>query len=613
MSRHRGLESDLLSGLHAALQVAERGEAHRLEDALARPPGEQIAAGVRWPALHVDVVRSSWRGVELTLRGKSALHGGIREGDRVRVDMPGGVVAEGRVLAVDSVPPTAVIEVRDAEVDPDHGDRLVLTRMHDASTFIRFRQALEKADQWSSPLKTALLDADVAVGEPGDGVLQISAGAELDPAQARAAAVALSGAPLAAIHGPPGTGKTWLLGHLLAETVRRGERPWALAESNAAVDNLAATAKARGLDVVRLGHPARVRADLQDLTVDARLARGPLASALKALERELQRVSGSDRAAWQTRKRLRRELRGLREQAWSHAVSGAAVVACTLGTLARVASRLEGADVAFVDEATQATEPAVWVAVPWVKRLVLVGDPEQLGPVVKEANSPLEDSALQRVLMQSERSAPMLEVQHRMSAAVQQLVQPIYGPAYRPHASVDNAVLTDVPGVRETPLTSRSHLFIDTAGTGAEEVRDPVSLSLENMGEVRIVVAVVDQLVAAGVAPEHIGIITPYSAQVARLRDALPAIESASVNAWQGREKPVIVMSWVRSNEDGTVGFVADGRRLTVAWSRARMLLVQVGDLATLAGVPRFAWAAKLLEDRGDLQSAWEPPWADVL
>ena len=304
----------------------------------------------------------------------------------------------------------------------------------------------------------------------------------------------------------------------------------------------------------------------------------------------------------------------MRQQAWEHAVAGAQVIACTFGTLARVRHRLPPADVAFVDEATQAIEPAVWVAVPCVKRLVLVGDPHQLGPVVKDPGNPLEDSALQRVVAANpQRIPPMLELQHRMSTAVQALVGPTYGPRYRPAPANAHALLSDAATVASTPLTSRAHLWIDTAGTGADEVRDPISRSLANPGEARIIGHLVEQLKTAGVPAEHIGVITPYSAQVGALRamPALVGIDIGSVNAFQGRERPVMLVSWVRSNPDGSLGFVTDERRLTVAWSRARCLLVQVGDLATLSAFHRFAEAADQLGE--DVVTAWESPWAELL
>ena len=563
--------------------------------------------GVRWPPVRVESTTEKWRGLEVVVRCRAPLHDGLGPGTPITVEW-GAETRNGRVMRVDH---TAAILSVDAHGDERWlGETVSVVGRHDPTTWIRYAQALERADGHDSPLKSALL-----AGTFGAVPETVPAAAPLDPAQARAMAAVLARPPLAVIHGPPGTGKTWLLGHVIAATVAAGERPWALAESNAAVDHLAATLAGRGLDVVRLGHPTRVRDDLQHLTVDARTTKGPLHAALRALGRDLAKLTGHDRATRAQRRTLRRQRTALRQQAWEHAVSSAQVVACTFGTLARVAERLPEATVAFVDEATQATEPAVWTAVPSIDRLVLVGDPEQLGPVVREPGNPLEQSALHRIVQgrSGEDGPPMLEVQHRMNTQVQALVAPTYGPRYRPAPDVADARLTDLPGIRTTPLTERAQLFIDTAGTGAEEARDPVTRSLANEGEARIVIRLVHDLCAAGVQPAQIGVATPYSAQVARLRrePTLRGVEVASINAFQGRERAVMILSWVRSNPEAQVGFVADDRRLTVAWSRARCLLIQVGDSATLSVLPRFAHAQEHLGS--DVESGWEPPWSDAL
>jgi ATP-dependent RNA/DNA helicase IGHMBP2 len=597
----------LLARLHAALHRERRAVDQAHQEALQRPLDEQVAVGVRWPAVRVDTVVDTWRGLDVVVRSSVPLHDGLREGEPVFVET-GAARLQARVLRVDRT--AAELQVRGEPEDLPEDTTVSIVQRQDPTTFIRYLQALEHADSHDSLLRTHLLE-----GRFGRAPDTIPARPPLDTAQARAMATVLAEPPLAVVHGPPGTGKTWLLGHLIQATVERGQRVWALAESNAAVDHLAATLHARGIDVVRLGHPARVRPDLQALTVDHRLTTGPLYPAVKALVRDLSRLTGHDRATRAERRTLRRQLSALREQAWSHAVSSTRVIASTFGTLARVADRLPTAEVAFVDEATQAIEPAVWVAVPRVERLVLVGDPEQLGPVVTDLDNPLEHSALHRVVRENDSGEPppMLEVQYRMSTAVQALVGLVYGPTYRPAPSVADTRLHHHPSVRATPLTERAHLFIDTSGTGVEEARDPVSRSLANEGEARIVLAILQQLFDAGVAPSDIGVATPYSAQVARLKsDPLGAsVEVASINAFQGRERPVMVLSWVRANPDGIVGFVADDRRLTVAWSRARCLLIQVGDVATLSTLPRFVDAVDRLGDA--VVSAWEPPWSTVL
>jgi ATP-dependent RNA/DNA helicase IGHMBP2 len=595
---------DHLTALAAALADEQRWQADEHARLLRLPWPDRVEAGVCWPHLQVVSAEPQWQGQELVLRGAAPLHDGIGAGDSVLI-APAGAEGAGRNgFVVEVEGKDAVVRLPD---DPGPTEAplegtVAVTRQFDPRTFQRYRDALRTAATLDTPLVRALLGERSAVDVapfplPG-----------LDAAQAVAAGHALSEGPLALVHGPPGTGKTWLLARVLAELVRRGERPWALAESNAAVDHLALAAAGQGLDVLRLGHPGRIGPAARALGLDERLRRGPFAAALAALEKELRRVSGSDRAAWAERRRLRSERRRIRDQAWEHAVGGAEVLACTFGSLARLIDRLPATTTAVVDEATQALEPAVWVAAPKVARLVLVGDPEQLGPVVMQPGNPLEEGLLQRLLREGGLPMPMLETQHRMSADVQRLVAPVYGPGYRPSDAVADQRLGD------GGLGRRSLLWIDTAGAGFDEERDPVSRSLRNPGEARLVLAVLDRLRREGVEPAQVGVITPYSAQAALLRAAAPeGVEVASVNAFQGREKDVIVASWVRSNDRGDVGFVADGRRLTVALSRARCLLVQIGDSATLGGQPRFAEQLEALAAAGALESVWEEAWQGAM
>lgn len=239
-----------------------------------------------------------------------------------------------------------------------------------------------------------------------------------------------------------------------------------------------------------------------------------------------------------------------------------------------------------------------------MERLVLVGDPEQLGPVAKVAG-PLERSLLQRLVGEARLPLPMLEVQHRMAPSIRELVATVYGPAYRDHAAVTEQRLGELP----------TTTWVDTAGSGLDEQLDEATRSLFNEGEAALVALAVAELRARGIAPERIGVITPYAAQVACLgrQPSLAGVEVATVNAFQGREKDAIAVSWVRSNEQGTLGFVADTRRLTVALTRARCWLWQVGDSATLARHPRFAALVEHHAASGALVSVWEPPWSEVL
>jgi superfamily I DNA and/or RNA helicase len=194
-----------------------------------------------------------------------------------------------------------------------------------------------------------------------------------------------------------------------------------------------------------------------------------------------------------------------------------------------------------------------------------------------------------------------------MSAGIQGLVAPVYGPAYRPHPSVAAHRLRDLPGVRPGPLTDAAVVFVDTAGSGEDEAVDPVSRSRFRDEEVERLGAAVDELVAHGVPVGAIGVIAAYRAQVLRLRARLPAgVEVSTVDAFQGREAEAVLVSFVRSNPDGALGFVADLRRLTVAITRARRLLWMVGDSATLGQHPRFAEVFEAVAAAGGWRSIWD-------
>jgi len=543
------------------------------------------------------------RRLELRLQRGVPWHDGIRPGDPVRLLPLGG---EGWLDAICDLAEDGDYEIVTTRSLSMTGPFELQARL-DQRTTERYRKALAAADLHGFLLKQPLLDADVG-GDPVDH----PAFAELEASQRSAAATALD-APLAGIHGPPGTGKTHTIVALLQAWTQRGERVLALADSNAAVDHLAERASAAGLRVLRLGHPARFRPAVESMGLEARVRAGLLGPALDALGRDLDKLGGDrSRAAGGERKRLAYERRRLLDQARRDEIDRADVVASTLGTFAR--QDTDGwppLPVAIVDEATQAIEPAIWAAAPSVERLVLVGDPEQLGPVVKQPGNPLERSLMQRLVATAD--LPMLRVQRRMNRSIQALVDDVYSGELTPHPAVADALAQDLAGVAPTPLTGRPTLWLDHAGADFAEERDPVTASLHNPGERRLVVAVVQQLRDAGVPAESIAVVAPYSAQVQRLRLELPDIDVNTVNAFQGRERDVVVCSWVRSNESGDLGFVADGRRLTVALSRARCLHVSVGDSATLASHPRFASLLEIFAAQDAIDSVWSAPWNALL
>jgi superfamily I DNA and/or RNA helicase len=162
--------------------------------------------------------------------------------------------------------------------------------------------------------------------------------------------------------------------------------------------------------------------------------------------------------------------------------------------------------------------------------------------------------------------------------------------------------------VKTETLTEAPLQFIDTAGAGYEEEKEPDGESRLNTAEARLVGRKVRALLDAGLRPEDVAVIAPYSAQVRRLREILPipGLEIDSVDGFQGREKEAVVLSLVRSNTENEIGFLADVRRTNVALTRARRKLIVVGDSATLSVLPFYRRLFEYFEAAGAYHTVWE-------
>lgn len=185
-----------------------------------------------------------------------------------------------------------------------------------------------------------------------------------------------------------------------------------------------------------------------------------------------------------------------------------------------------------------------------------------------------------------------------------------YGGTLRSAETVKTHLLTDLPNVQPTPLTSTPLTFIDTAGASYDEEQTE-SFSRRNPQEAELVLQQVAQLLEAGVLPTQIAIITPYSAQVDLLRERLienshDEIEVGSVDGMQGREQEAVIISLVRSNYAGEIGFLSETRRMNVAFTRARRKLIVIGDSATVTVEPFFAQFVDYCERQGAYLSVWE-------
>jgi superfamily I DNA and/or RNA helicase len=450
----------------------------------------------------------------------------------------------------------------------------------------------------------------------------------LNPEQEEAVRFALSARDFALIHGPPGTGKSTVLGELAVQYARAGKSLLCTSASNAAVDHLLELCLDAGLKAVRVGHPARVLPHLQEHTLDLLVEEHADRKVAKSLFEEAfdllgyarkQRDRGRSRERFANAREAQAEARKLMDEARAlekravRAVLGSAQVLCaTLSSLDGYVLAGREFDVALLDEATQALEPLALLAFVRAETVVLAGDPHQLAPTVMSDDAKkggLGVSLFERLLRdEGDEVKRLLREQYRMHELL--LAYPnreTYGGQLRAHPSVAKRGLA-LPGVDAPPF-----LFLDTAGKGFEESTAEGSESLRNEGEAGLVVARAQALVRLGVPARELAVITPYRAQASLLRELLqelPEVEVDTVDAFQGREKDVILFSLVRSNAEQKLGFLEDLRRLNVAITRARKNLFVVGDSATIAGHPAFSRLVDEAHAQAGYRSAWEWPEA---
>jgi len=555
---------------------------------------------------------------------------------------PGDVVA-ARPRRVEVAPPERALIVRGGRdrvqlafdrPPPDfvRSGRLVLDLIADDVTFGRTDAAVTEvaaADRGAAGRRRdVLLGREAPRFEPERPPEGIDA---LNPEQRAAVERALAARDVMLVHGPPGTGKSTVLAAVARNAVTRHGRILCTAASNAAVDHLLELCLAEGLRVVRVGHPARVSPRLLEHTLDVQLEQHPdrvlarqlfddafelLGHARKQRQRGRSRQRFANaRSAQAEARSLMNEARTLERKAVRDVLDGADVLCGTLTALGGAPLSSLRFPLALVDEATQATEPLTLLAFLRAERVVLAGDHRQLPPTILSQEAVaggLATSLFERLLaLHGDGVRQMLREQYRMNAELMELPsRAFYGGELRAHPSVAGRTLATVlPG---TSLDAPPLLFLDSAGKGWEEVAPEGSESLENPGEAEVVVARARALLAAGLPAGQIAVITPYRAQAARMAPLLEplGLEVDTVDAFQGREAEAVLVSCVRSNAEGRLGFLTDLRRMNVALTRAKVHAFVVGDSATLGGHPFYGRLIERAQSLGGYRSAWE--WSEA-
>jgi ATP-dependent RNA/DNA helicase IGHMBP2 len=507
-----------------------------------------------------------------------------------------------------------------------------LEREAPAVTFLRGREALEALRRPVGDLARLWAFATGALTPRVEGRRPaLWCDEALDPPQREAIANALEIGPVSLIHGPPGTGKTRCLVEVVRQLLADGQRVLVAAPSNTAVDNLAERLLVAGVDALRVGHPARVDPAVESATLDARLdateAAALAASWLKEAqalrfrtEKQAARGTGdreTRRDAFREARRMVGDARDLLRRTEASIVERARVVCATLTLASHPALRGHRFDVVVVDEATQAVDPLLWIALGRAPRAILGGDPCQLSPTLVDpevARSPLGKSLFERLhALHGDSLLRMLVTQHRMHADLMTFPsEAMYGGALVAHPAVARHRLEDLPGVTPDPSRDAPLVLIDAAGAGWHDARREPDGSTQNPAFAERTAREVRRLASRGVPVHDIGVITAYDAQVGLLRGQLADLVSAgldvsSIDGFQGREKEAIVLDLVRSNDDGDLGFLTDLRRVNVALTRARRALVVVADSATLGA---HAFYRRMLESF-EILGCWVSVFAD--
>jgi superfamily I DNA and/or RNA helicase len=492
----------------------------------------------------------------------------------------------------------------------------------------RQKVALDQARSASGNRFAVLRDVLLGVREPEFGVdpaIRIM-DASLNEIQREAVQFASSARDVALIHGPPGTGKTTAIVEIIRQAVRRGRKVLACSPSNLAVDNIFERLLRFGEKAVRLGHPARVLPELRDNTIDLLVERHPdvrlahkLVKQAMGLFREADRHTraapkpGAKRQLREDAKSLLADARRLETQAVESILDSARILCVTTTGIDSQILGTRRFDLAVIDEACQSVEPGCWIPLLRCDRVVFAGDHCQLPPTVVSPEAIEQGfgvSIFERLMqMTGSQISRRLAVQYRMHRAIMDFSsREFYEGGLEADSSVAKHLLADLPGVESIPSTQCPVEFIDTAGASFDEELEPDGESRLNRREAELVRRKVIEWSTAGVAAKDIAVISPYAAQVRLLRELLdvPNLEIDSVDGFQGREKEAVVISLVRSNAQGQIGFLGDVRRMNVAMTRARRKLLVIGDSATLANHPFYQRMIEYFETLGAYRTVWE-------
>ena len=442
------------------------------------------------------------------------------------------------------------------------------------------------------------------------------------------------------IHGPFGTGKTRTLVELISQETRQNHKVLATAESNAAVDNiLERLMKNEKLNLTRLGHPQRVSKHNISYSLAYKVEKHPLNKKIRKIHKKIDKLIEKRSSYTKPTPQYRRgygdydilyqaskgkggrgispdkmksmaqwieynqqidethsDIKRVENRMIKNIIEESDVILATNSSSALESISNTKFDVAIIDEASQATIPSILIPIAKAHRFILAGDHKQLPPTIISAKAgELSNTLFENLMKMYPHKSQLLNVQYRMNSLLMKFPNSeFYNNNLKSDSSVDDITINDIinsDGYEEALL------FLDTSNVNDnEEMHLKDSKSIVNKLEAEIAINVARDYLNTGLDEDSIGIISPYSDQVKIIQEKTP-VEVKTVDGFQGREKEIIIISTVRSNYDGNIGFLSDLRRLNVAITRAKRKLIIIGNKQTLESNPTYARLIKFVED----------------